>query len=518
MKKGIQTVSLILIISSVLKFIDVGKNLLVAAKFGVSENADVYSAVIAIPEFILIFLGVDTLRGVINSEYSTWITQKKDSELINSFLGISSLLILTTPLIMLCIIIFREQVISLLLPGFAGEKKVLAENVLLYVIPLVFLRSFIGFFQSILNSFKQFYFPVIVPALVSLTVILFILFASTESNLLYIISSGVLVGNILVFALMAYRTLSKIGNSVPTGTLKITRKVFSNVFDNSTRKILKSSSSLLLVVIVNVLFLGSKNFLASFFGDGAISSINYASSIPGIITTLMFGSFFAYLLNRIASLQASDIENKRLLFYRTFLGLIFVIIFMVAFLLVFAKESLTILYLRGNFTEVGIELTYQPFLWEVLSMITFVLYIVPTAFFIAIKKYSILNKFGTVLYLLGILICYIFSLLFGYVGISAGVFFTQFIYGFILVYLVNKEIGGFFVYRNEILKIILVALVSMISVYLFKRFLFPEIAFNNFDFNIQLVLCSGILYSVLFINMALLLKVDYIKKLVKNYI
>jgi len=519
LRKGLKTISSILIISSLLKIVDIFKNLLIASQFGVSENADVFSTVIILPEYLLIFLGFDTLRGVVNSEYSTWQIEKKNMELYNSFVGISSLLIKVTPLLIIILIIFKTQVISLLLPGFTGEKKKLAEVVLLIISPLVFFRSFIGFFQSLLNSFKSFYLPVIATSLVSFTIIFLIVFKLPTSELLFNIAIGTLFGNLLFFMIIgvgSFKALS-VNLEMSLSWRFFIKELFTFKVNKSTLKVIKSCYSLFFVVIANVLFLGSKNYLASFFGDGMLSSINYASSIPTVITTLIFTSFFAYFLNRIASIETLDNENKQSLFFKTLTGMLFLITLLVSFLTVNAREVLEVLFHRGNFTEVGISLTYYPFIWEILSMITFVITIIPTAFFIGVKKYSILNKIGTILYLCGIVVCVIFSNLFGYAGISAGVFFTQLIYGVLLLYLVNKEIGGFFIYVKQIVGIICVALITMVIILGFKQYILKVLIFPNLDFYIQSVLYVGILHITIFFIASHLFGIEYYKKITKNY-
>lgn len=60
----------------------------------------------------------------------------------------------------------------------------------------------------------------------------------------------------------------------------------------------------------------------------------------------------------------------------------------VAVFLSSGEELLKLLYLRGEFDLKGIELTMKPYYWDVLALITFVLYILPTAYFLAGKDYK----------------------------------------------------------------------------------------------------------------------------------
>ena len=66
----LKTFSLLFIITLVIRFIDVVKNLYVASKIGVSDVSDIYLALIVIPDSLIVLIGFDTIRGVINSEFS----------------------------------------------------------------------------------------------------------------------------------------------------------------------------------------------------------------------------------------------------------------------------------------------------------------------------------------------------------------------------------------------------------------------------------------------------------------
>lgn len=515
LRKGIRTVSLIFALSIILKCIDVGKNLIIASKFGVSENADVYSAIIVLPEFILIFLGIDTLRGVINSEYSSWIADNNKEELINSIYGISALLVCLTPFIVSLLILFRSEVIFLILPGFTGEKKLLAESTFVFVVPLVFFRSFISFSQAILNSLRSYYIPLLVNGIVSLTVISIVLLPILNTELILNIAFGNLLGNIVAFGFILLGVVNLIEKNLNS---KLSFLAFFNVIrnlkiDTATVKILKSCYSLIYVVIANVLFLGSKNFIGSFFGDGAVSSINYASAIPTVITGLIFGAFFAYMLNKIASLDKDDIRSRKHIYFLVLISILNTVMILACFLFIFANEILEILYLRGNFDEIGITSTYYPFIWEVLSMVSFVSYIVPTAYFIAVKKYSLLNRIGTICFISGIGVCFFLSSLIGYVGISAGMFLTLLIYGIILNIKVNQELRGYGEFRFEIFKIFLVSAIVSMIVFLLKSYLSE---FNLYDFvpvNIQILVIFGGVFFVLYFIFGLIFKLKTIFEL-----
>lgn len=518
MLKGYKIVSLLFIVSIILKTIDVFKNLYIASIFGVSDYADIFSSVIILPDYLIIFLGLDTLRGVVNSEYSTWINENKFDVLLESYTGITSLMIFILPVIIIIIIIFSSQIISLILPGFTGKKKILAESIFIITSPLFLLKAFIGYYNSILNSFKIFIIPLFASGIVSVTVICMIFFNFPFTDILYNIAVSTLAGNIILFIVLFIHSNFTLLNKVNLNYdyKKIIRNIFHFKLNVPTKLLINKCYSLFFVVLANVLFLGSKNYLASFFGDGAISSINYASTIPTTITTLIFSSFFAYFLNSIASLKNHEIERKRTIFIKTFNNLLYIIIFIISFLIVNSFEILTLLFQRGQFSINGVLMTQKPFIWEVLSMLSFPMFIVPTAYLIAEKKYSILNKIGTVIYLFGIFICYFLSKIFSFPAISAGIFITQFIYGLILLILVYKEIIGNYHFLTETFKILFIGILTLIISYFIREYFIDYILITDLSIIYQLIIYSLFFHIIIYLILSYISGIDYLKIIVNG--
>ncbi|MBK8983382.1 MAG: hypothetical protein IPM38_13935 [Ignavibacteria bacterium] len=70
--------SRLFIIVIFIKIFDVFKNLVIASVLGVSSSADIYTALISIPDSLIVLIGLDTIKGVVNSEYAS--LQKEDEK------------------------------------------------------------------------------------------------------------------------------------------------------------------------------------------------------------------------------------------------------------------------------------------------------------------------------------------------------------------------------------------------------------------------------------------------------
>ncbi|MBK8982518.1 MAG: polysaccharide biosynthesis C-terminal domain-containing protein, partial [Ignavibacteria bacterium] len=133
-------------------------------------------------------------------------------------------------------------------------------------------------------------------------------------------------------------------------------------------------------------------------------------------------------------------------------ALLFLLIPVTVVFLAFGREVLSLVYLRGNFDQSGIDMTLKPFFWDALSLLTFVLYIIPTALFLAKKEYKLMTKIGSITYLSGILVNYLLSSWFGFYAISMATFITTGVYGLLLLIYSRKIIGR---YNEHFKKIIL---------------------------------------------------------------
>jgi putative peptidoglycan lipid II flippase len=499
----------IFIITILIKAIDIVKSLIIASKFGVSSSADIFMAVISIPESMIVLLGLDTIRGVVNSEYSSYLSNGEKRKIQDSFKNIFNFLIFFSLILVILLIIFRYQIISILLPGFSGDNLLLAVDISIVIFPIFFFKTFIGFFHSIYNAFHRFYFPIIAPIVITIIVLISIILPYYKNDLVYNLSFANLIGNaILSFILI-------------TGIYKMGMKpvIYKLEIDDTTKRILKSCLSILTLVIINQLYIFSKNFFVSYYGKGAISSLNYASYVPVAITSLTFAIIFNALLTNLSSyFSLNQIDNAKKLFLNTLLGLFYILVPICILFVLYGNEILKLVFLRGNFDLNGIEKTLQPFIWESLSMLTFIFYIIPTALYLAKKEYILLTKIGSAVYIFGILLNFVFAKIIGYYGVVVSGFFVTGIYGIFLIIFSRKIINRFDFFVKHFCMIILNGLFTFVFIYLLKEVLFKYYFGNIFVNNLIIVLINFVLIFSLFILFSYFLKINYFLKIKEIYI
>lgn len=508
MRSLVKLFSGLLIFSLVIKVFDVIKNLLIASKLGVSSDADIYLALISIPDSILIFVGLDTLRGVINSEYSSLFYKDQKNKIAFSFNSILNIVFVIVFFLLLIMLLFRESVISILLPGFSGEKMEVAVFVALFVFPVIMFRSYISLFQSFFYAFEKPFYSVVGPILITASVIFSLFLPYYEDKLLYNISIGFLLGNFLLVVIYFFFYL-KFGGKF---------KLFQFKIDETSKIIFKSSFSILALVIFNQLFLLSKNFFASFYGEGAISSLNYSSSITSLIPGLIFTSIFSVLLAKLVGIFTTGTRAAaKKLFLGSMLGLVYFILPIIILFCVFGYEILSLIYLRGEFSVEAIQSTFKPFIWDSLAMFSFIMFIIPTAFYLAKKEYLLLTKIGITFFILGVILNYALSHFFGFWGIAVSNFIVTLLYGAFLLKFTRKFIGKLNIFFINILKLVGCSIVIFILSSILKYNFFSDtngLAQLLFTIALNAVIIFGLYFVITyFFNVNYLNKISIFKNI-----
>ncbi len=506
MSKLVSAFSKTFLVITFVKLFDVVRNLIVASLMGVSDKADVFSAVVSIPEGIIVLVGIDSLRGVINSEYSTLNAGSDRAKIIDSFGNLFQLIILAGLFLTTISIIFRKEIIDLLLPGFAGEKKLEAYSIAAIIFPLIFLKVLMAFLQSVYNSFKNFVFPLIIQIVINVAMIASIIVPFYQGSIIYNLAFGLAAGNVLVAILLIVNIRSlKLNWQFPGFRLSP---------DDVTKKIIRSSGSVFLVVFINQIYFYSRNVFASEYGEGAISSIAYASTFTGVLMMVVFNSVFNVLLSDIAEGYSykKKIVTKEV-YLNTLLSLLVIACPAVIFMLISGREILTLFYQRGAIDSAGIDKILQPYYWEVLSFFSWILFTIPTSLYLAVKKYKWLSLLSSVAYLTGIFLNFMFTEIFGYYGISVATFVTLGLNGVLLNCYARRFLGRFHSFWKNVSKVGLSFVLTLSLCYLAKSQILP-FAEGAEDWRLLVAIgFSAVMTAGIFLIITFIFKLDFLRKI-----
>lgn len=173
--KTISSASLILAASYIgSAFLGLFRDRLLAGTFGAGNELDVYYAAFTVPDFIALILIFGAISAAVIPIFSSYLIKSKEeawdyaSVFLNIFLGF---------LILVCgvLIIFTPYFISLVAPGFSGEKKELAVQLMriMFLSPIILGAS--NIISGILQVFHRFLVTALAPLMYNIGIIIGIL-------------------------------------------------------------------------------------------------------------------------------------------------------------------------------------------------------------------------------------------------------------------------------------------------------------------------------------------------------
>lgn len=492
----------LLIITLAVRFLDVAKNLIVASKIGVSGYADIYNSLQALPDNFVILLGIDTIKGVANSEYSALFSTGKFGDLKKSMNILLKYLTVFTLILTIIIVLLRSEIIKIALPGLSDSIYSRALQISVFIFPAFFVRSLSSLLMPYYNSKRKFYFPVLTQSLIAACIIISVFLPFTNDSIILNLSIAFLAGNILYLIVLLIPALSEVGIG----------RVFEFKMDAVTKIILVGCSAIIINSLMNQVYQSSRNFFVSYFPEGSISALTYGTTIPTFVGTLTFTIVFGVLLSHLSSLISNEkIAEAKKLFFDTLNILYFIYIPIVITFLLMSKNILTLVFLRGNFSSEGINACQLPFCWETLTLLPFLMYSIPTSLLLARKNYKYLTIAGTVAFLAGIILNMTFSRLIGFYGVSVGAFSFSCIYGYLLFIEVRRVFGPI---RRDLIVIVKLLLcgVATISIFYFPAYFF-NIDINTKGLLQNFFLIASIWFAVLvvFAVLSYLLEPKFVK-------
>src|SRR3989339_602751 len=198
--KSISSASLILAASYLASaFLGLFRDRLLAGTFGAGNELDVYYTAFTVPDFIALILIFGAISAAVIPIFSSYIIKSKEqaweyvSALFNIFLGF---------LILVCIvlIIFTPLIISLVAPGFSGDKKEMAVLLMriMFLSPIILGAS--NMISGILQVFHRFLVTALAPVMYNLGIITGILFFVPKFGISGL-AWGVVLGGVLHLAI-----------------------------------------------------------------------------------------------------------------------------------------------------------------------------------------------------------------------------------------------------------------------------------------------------------------------------
>ncbi len=444
---------ILFILTVIVKGVAFVKDILVAHFFGMNELTDAYYIAFSIPHTLMYVLGITILRGMSSAMFSESIANKDYTGLSVVFSTIFNWAFVLTVCVSLIAAWFMPAIIELLPFRFTDASFDMIVLLARLLFPLLVTLGLSEYLGATLNAFRNFTLPAtsLIIANICMIVSLFLLSDRFSIvSLAYGTAAGFLIAFILQFVV------------VISTKIRYNPKAF-NIGLPPIKSYIRTSFPLLCATGMGQITVLISYILALNIERGMVSALTYAGKINEITITLFVIPFLTVLLPEFSRDQAvNEIQTLKDRIKSGAEVIAAIIVFGIAFLGVFHREIVRLIFFRGAFTLENVELTSAIFsiLLAGLCFMTATLYM--NFVFLGMQKTKVLALVSFAAYTVKIILMVVLAHMYGIFGLAWAATGTAFFHTILLVvafkkYCINISIIS---QSRTILKIILVGVIQ----------------------------------------------------------
>jgi len=287
---------------------------LLAGRFGIGDDLDVYYAAFRIPDFVAMVFIMGAISAAVIPVFSEYFVKSKEqawkfaSNLINLFL-------LTLTVICIFLVIFTPQLVFLIAPGFKGEKRELLISVtrIMFLSPILLGTS--NVISGILQIFQRFIATALAPIFYNFGIIFGILYFAPKFGIKGL-AFGVVLGGFM-------HLLIQLPAFIVSG-FKL--KPLFNISDAGFLKVIKLMVPRSLGLAASQINLTVITAIASTLSSGSIAIFNLANNLASLLVGLTVIPFSTAAFPKLSMAYANK-ENDR--FIKIFSSVVRQIFFLV---------------------------------------------------------------------------------------------------------------------------------------------------------------------------------------------
>lgn len=423
------TYTVILMVTTVFaKVLGFARELSLAYVYGASAVSDAYVVAFSIPTIIFSGIGTAILTSYI--PIYTGLQKNEPQELKRFNNSVMTMVFLLSVSIFGVFLLFDRPIVRLFALGFEGETLEMA--VILSRIMMVSI-VFIGVYfilQGFLQIHGSFFAVGMVSVPLNIAVVASILFSKPESYKL--LGWGVVAGYAASF-LMLY---------IAAKRHKYTFKPCFNFRDKNIRRLMLLVLPIFLGKAITQLNTMLDRTIASVLPEGSVSALSYANRITGFVTAVFVVSVATAIFPQLSRLSAGNNTKKLKSTFVTSSGIMSLLVLPIsAGIMIFSKEIVSLLFLRGAFTAADVERTAQVLFFYSFGLLAFSIKDVMINVFYAIED----TKTPTVNSIIALVLNTIFNLLLlkpmGAGGLALATSLSGMITLVMLTFSLRKKIG-----------------------------------------------------------------------------
>ncbi|MBG9785024.1 murein biosynthesis integral membrane protein MurJ [Shouchella lehensis] len=334
-------VAVISLLSRVIGFL---REAVIASELGVSFEADAVYVALTLPNIFQFVFGA----AVANALTPIFIREKSKA-LQNGRQLLSSVVIKSCiyfGVIILVILLLSGHVVNLLAPELDDPTKLLAQNIIIYLLPACFLIGISQIFKQLLQAEERLFASNIGQVILNGSVILVMFLSFDHISASVALVYGMFIGSFITILLQLV-VLYKVNLNIK---LDLRNKHSNEVF--------KSSIVIMLGLFLNQLYLIINRILASGLSEGSIAALSYSEKIIQLPLGVIAQSLGIVIFPIISELIVDKDERSLNKIVNNSIKIMTIISLPISIvILFFSTEIVDILFGRGAFGDEAIFMT-----------------------------------------------------------------------------------------------------------------------------------------------------------------
>ncbi|MBX3739294.1 MAG: hypothetical protein KF715_21580 [Candidatus Didemnitutus sp.] len=319
--------------------------MVIAARFGTSDEVDAYLMAFVLPNFI-----VNVLAGTINAAFiPTFVAVRERQGLPAANRLLAGTLFSTIGLLFITGLAFTglaPTLLPLLAPAFGPAKLALTLRLFYWLSPIIVLQSVISVWSAVLNAGEKFALAAFLPAIATVVALVFLLLGAGTFGI-YSLAVGYTAGFALQAAVLAWR-LKRAGYVIRpewAGWSPELREVLLQYLPMIAGAFMISGTTVV------------ESFMAAALPNGSIASLGYANRLIGVVNSICATALGTAVLPYFSGMVAKSDWVAVLRTLRTYRWLIFGAGGGATLLLVLGSDWLAgLLFHRGQFTPEAVAM------------------------------------------------------------------------------------------------------------------------------------------------------------------
>ena len=254
---------------------------MMARYLGADVSADAFNAAFRIPNLLQNLFGEGVLSASFIPEYAGLLGRGDEKEATKLAGAVAGMLALIASIIVLIGVVTAPWLVAIIANGFTGEKRELTVRLTRILFPGAGLLVFSAWCLGILNSHRRFFMSYTAPVIWNLAMVAALIFfheGRTQAQLAIYLAVASVIGSALQFGIQLPQVLKLARGVRPrlTAAADSVRNVFRNFIPAFVGRGVVQLSAYV------------DAWLASYLGNGAVSSFTYAQAIY-VLPISLFG-------------------------------------------------------------------------------------------------------------------------------------------------------------------------------------------------------------------------------------